>query len=161
MAQWYKTNGFHPVQLDANSIGPQMKIGMIDATPSPAYGALLLNLHNDAKYMMDVHVAPLLGALVITNTAWNAISKDDQVKVAAAAKAFEKSTSTDIPAKDVAAVAEMQKRGLNVITLDAKARAEFDAAVDKLVVSMRGEMVPADLYDAAKAARDAYRAKKR
>src|SRR5262249_39396271 len=37
MTQWFKTNGFSPVPLDANAVGPQLKIGMIDATPSPAY----------------------------------------------------------------------------------------------------------------------------
>lgn len=160
MVSWYKANGFHPVPADANAIGGMMSTGVIDATPTPAYGALLLNLHKDAKFMMDVHVAPLLGALVINNKSWNAISKEDQAKVTAAAKAFEKSTSIEIPAKDTAAVGEMQKRGLTVTTLDPKARAEFDAAVDKLMASMRGDQVPVDVFDAAKNARDAFRKKR-
>ena len=37
---------------------------MIDAAPSPPYPALLLQIFRDAKYMLDVRVAPLYGALV-------------------------------------------------------------------------------------------------
>jgi TRAP-type C4-dicarboxylate transport system substrate-binding protein len=159
MVQWYKTNGFHPVALDANSVGPQLKLGMIDATPSPAYVAQLLNLYVDAPYMLDVHVAPFLAAIVVTNTTWNSISPEDQVKVTAAAKAFEKVTSIDIPAKDASSVAEMQKRSLTVTVMDKKSADEFQAEVGRLVASMKGDMVPADLYDKAKAARDAFRAK--
>ena len=46
---------------------------MIDAAPSPPYPALVLQIFRDAKYMLDVRVAPLLGALVMTNEAWNKI----------------------------------------------------------------------------------------
>ena len=49
---------------------------MIDAAPIPPYPALLLQIFRDAKYMLDVHVAPLYGALVVTNEAWNKISAE-------------------------------------------------------------------------------------
>ena len=64
MVQWYKTNGFHPVALSANDIPAQLKLGtgLIDAAPSPPYLALTLQIFRDAKYMLDLHVAPLVGA---------------------------------------------------------------------------------------------------
>ena len=52
----------------------------------------------------------------------------------------------------------MKKRGLTVNTLDPKAAEEFHSQADKLVASMKGDMVPADLFDAVKTARDQYRA---
>ena len=62
MVQWYKSNGFNPVALAANDIPAQLKLtnGMIDAAPSPPYPAMMLQIFRDAKYMLDVHVAPLL-----------------------------------------------------------------------------------------------------
>ena len=88
MVQWYKANGFRPVALAAGDIPAQLKLttGMIDAAPSPPYPALLLQIFRDAKYMLDVRVAPLYGALVITNEAWNKIAADDRPIVLAAAK---------------------------------------------------------------------------
>jgi len=44
-----------------------------------------------------------------------------------------------------------------VTALDAKALGEFRTEADKLAVTMRGGMVPADVYDLAVQARDEYR----
>jgi TRAP-type C4-dicarboxylate transport system substrate-binding protein len=159
MLQWYKANGFHPVALDAKDVASALRIGTIDATPSPAYAASLLSMNTLAPNMLDIHIGPLFGALVVTTTAWNTVSPEDQGKITAAAKIFEKTTSLAIPAKEAGAVTEMQKRGLTVNKMAAKDAADLYAQIDKLVQSMRGEMVPAEMYDAAKAARDAYRSK--
>ena len=58
-------------------------------------------------------------------------------------------------------VAAMKKAKLTVTTLDPKARAEFEKSAAALVPSLRGRIVPADMYDLAVKARDAYRAKTR
>lgn len=160
MTDWYKRNGFHPVPSDPKDVATGLKLGTIDASPSPAFGASVLNLYRDAPYMLDIHVGPLLGAIVVTKKAWDAVSPEDQAKIAAAAKAFEKSTSTDVPAKDRESVDEMVKRGLHVVKMAPADAKDMAAQIDKLAISMRGDMVPEDMYDLAKKARDAYRAKK-
>jgi len=157
--QWYKSNGFHPVALNANDIPAQLKLpnGMIDTAPMPPYPVLMLQVFRDAKYMLDVRVAPLLGALVISNNAWNKIDAADQKIVADAAQAFEKRVMVDAPKQDADSVATMKTRGLLVQALDPKAATEFRAAADKLVPAMRGALVPADMFDAATRERDAFR----
>jgi TRAP-type C4-dicarboxylate transport system substrate-binding protein len=159
MVQWYKSNGFNPVALSANDIPAQLKLsnGLIEAAPSPPYPALMLQMFRDAKYMLDVHVAPLLGALVISNHAWTQISAADQKVVADAAAGFETKVLAEAPKLDADSVNTMKTRGLTVITLDPKARAGFHAAAEKLVATMRGGMVPADVYDMVVRERDAFR----
>jgi TRAP-type C4-dicarboxylate transport system substrate-binding protein len=159
MVQWYKSNGFNPVALSANDIPAQLKLstGMIDTAPSPPYPALMLQIFRDAKFMLDVHVAPLLGALVITNNAWTKISAADQKIMTEAAATFERKVLADAPKLDADSVNTMKTRGLTVTTLDPKARAEFQAAAEKLVATMRGGMVPADVYDAVVREREAFR----
>jgi TRAP-type C4-dicarboxylate transport system substrate-binding protein len=159
MVQWYKSNGFHPVALSANDIPAQLKLstGMIDTAPSPPYPALVLQIFRDAKYMLDVRVAPLVGALIMTDTAWNKIDPADQKTLLTSAGAFEKRIMTDAPKQDADSVATMKTRGLVVTTLDPKAAAELHDAANKLVATMRGSMVPADIYDLAVQERDAFR----
>jgi TRAP-type C4-dicarboxylate transport system substrate-binding protein len=159
MVQWYKANGFNPVALSSNDIPAQLKLGtgMINATPMPPYPALVLQIFQDAKYMLDVRLAPLLGAIVITNNAWNKISAEDRAKVTDAAKAFETRMNKEVPGLDASAVTTMTQRGMTVTKLDAKALAEFRAAAEKLVASSRGTMVPADIFDQAVQERDAFR----
>jgi TRAP-type transport system periplasmic protein len=160
--RWYVEHGFNPVPLTLSDIPPELKkpLGLIDAAPSPPYGAQVLQIFRDAKYMLDIRIAPFTSALVITTTAWNRLSEEDRVKLTAAAQAFEKRVRVEVPTQDAASIKAMQARGLEVIPLDAKAAAEFRAAGSELVKTMRGGMVPADAYDAAIQARDAFRQSK-
>ena len=128
--------------------------------PNPPYLALNLQIFRDAKYMLDLHIAPLVGAMIMSNTAWNKISAEDKPKVAAAAEALEKRVHAEAPAQDAESVKQMVARGLQVITLDAKAATEFRTAATTLNQSMRGSMVPPDIYDIAVQERDAVRKSK-
>ena len=162
MVQWYKSNGFNPVALSSNDIPAQLKLptGMINATPMPPYPTLVLQIFRDAKFMLDVHVAPLLGAVVMTNTAWGRISADDRTKIMEAARAFETRMIAEAPAQDASSVKTMQSRGLTVTSLDPKAEAEFRTAAERLVASARGAMVPDDVFNQALSERDAFRKSK-
>ena len=160
--QWYVSNGFHPVALLPADIPAQLKLstGLIDTAPNPPYLALNLQIFRDAKYMLDVHIAPLASALLISNTAWNKIAAEDRVKVSAAAEALEARVRAEAPAQDAESIKQMSARGLQVITLDQKAAAEFRAAATQLNTTMRGTMVPPDVYDMAVQERDAVRKSK-
>jgi TRAP-type C4-dicarboxylate transport system substrate-binding protein len=162
MVQWYKTNGFQPVAIAANDIPAQLRLttGMIDTAPSPPYLALVLQIFRDARYMLDVRVAPLLGALIMTNTAWNKIGPADRAVIADTARVFERRIAAEAPKQDAESVATMKTRGLTVTTLDPKAAAEFRAAAETLVATMRGTMVPPEVFDLAVQERDAFRKSK-
>ena len=160
--QWYVANGFHPVALLPADIPAQLKLstGLIDTAPNPPYLALSLQIFRDAKYMLDLKIAPLTAAMIISNSAWNKIAPDDRPKVTAAAQELEKSVHAKTPGQDADSVKVMVARGLQVTTLDPKATAEFRAAATELVKTMRGGMVPADVYDMAVQERDAFRKSK-
>jgi TRAP-type C4-dicarboxylate transport system substrate-binding protein len=163
MVQWYKQNGFRPVALKSGDIPAQLRLstGMIDAAPMPPYVASLMQVFRDAKYMLDVDVAPLFGALVVTNTAWKKISAADQAVMMASAKAVEKRLLSEAVKLDESSIAAMKTRGLTVITPDPKALAGFRAEADRLVATIKGTLVPADVYDLAQRERDAYRKTKK
>jgi TRAP-type C4-dicarboxylate transport system substrate-binding protein len=160
--QWYVANGFHPVALLPSDIPAQLKLstGLIDTAPNPPYLALSLQIFRDAKYMLDLHIAPLTGAMIISNGAWNRISAEDRPKVTAAAQAMEARVRAEAPAQDAESVKQMAARGLQVITLDPKAASEFRTAATQLVSTMRGSMVPADVFDMAVQERDTLRKSK-
>ena len=99
-------------------------------------------------------------ALLISQAAWNRISAEDRAKLTADAQALETRVRTEAPAQDAESVKVMSSRGLQVTTLDPKALAEFRGAADQLVKTMRGSMVPPDIYDTAVQERDAFRKSK-
>src|SRR5262249_56251691 len=154
--QWYVSNGFHPVPLLPADVPTQLKLGtgLIDTAPYPPYLAMTLRVFDDAKYMLDLKLAPLTGALLVSQASWNRVSAEDRGKMTAAAQALETRVRAEAPAQDAESVKVMSSRGLQVTTLDAKALAEFRAAASQLVATLRGSMVPADIYDTAVAERD-------
>jgi TRAP-type C4-dicarboxylate transport system substrate-binding protein len=157
--QWYTANGFHVVPLSAGEIPKQLKLptGAIDAAPSPPVFALTLQFFRDASYMLDIRVAPLTSATIITASAWNKITPDDRTRILEAAKAMEKQIDAQAPALDAKSIAEMKAAGLQVITLDANALGAFRAAAESQLATQRGNLVPTDIFDAAVAARAAFR----
>jgi TRAP-type C4-dicarboxylate transport system substrate-binding protein len=157
MMAWYTNNGFHPVAMEATNVMTGLTTGMIQETPMPPYYASFLQVYRSAKHMLQIDVDPLIGALIMTDAAWAKISAEDHDKIIAAAKAMEKRLQTEVPAQDAKAITEMQARGLTVHKLDAKALGEFRAEADKLASTMRGSMVPIDIYDLASQARTDYR----
>ena len=157
--QWYTSNGFHVVPLSAGEIPKQLKLptGAIDAAPSPPVFALTLQFFRDAPYMLDIRVAPLTSATIMTESVWNKIAPDDRTKVLDAARDMEKQIQAQAPALDTKSINEMKTAGLQVITLDATALGAFRAAAESQLATQRGNMVPADVFDAAVRARTAFR----
>ena len=161
MVDWYRKNGFKVKALNANDIGPQLSSGAIDSVPIPPYAVLALKLHQfGAKFMLDLHVAPLVGATVITNVAWNKISADDQAKMTAAAMTMEATLRTGASKQDDDSVKAMQVKGLTVTKLDAANAGVFHTEAEKALESMKGPIVPEDIYLLAVKERDAFRKSK-
>ena len=157
MMNWYTSNGFNPVALEPTGITTGLATGIIQATPMPPYGAVATQISRTVKYMLDVDVDPLIGALIMTDSVWNKIASGDREKLVAGARDMEKTLQVQVPKQDADSVKAMQAKGLTVTTLDAGGLATFHAEADKLAASMRGGMVPADVYDLAVKAREDYR----
>jgi TRAP-type C4-dicarboxylate transport system substrate-binding protein len=157
MVSWYTSNGFNPVPLEVTAIPQALATGIIQATPMPPYGAVATQISRTVKYMLDVDVDPLIGALIMTDAAWNKIAPDDREKIIAGARTMERTLQVQVPKQDADSVKAMQAQGLTVTTLDAAGLAAFHAEAERLVASMRGQMVPADVFDLAMQARTEYR----
>ena len=162
MVQWYTRNGFRPVPLLLSDIAPQLKLptGLIDAAPNTPYLALVTQIFSDARYMLDLQIAPLSGALVVATRTWNALSADDRARMTEAARAMEARIRTEAPKLDADSIKAMTAKGLQIIKLDPPALAEFRAAANDMIKSMRGGMVPNDIFDMAIQERDAFRKSK-
>ena len=159
MVQWYTANGFHAVPLAAGEIPKQLKLptGAIDATPAVPPLALVTQLYKDAPYMLDIRVAPLVAAVVMTDAAWNRLTPEDRSRMLPIAKDTERRLFAQAAGLDARHIKEMQANGLKVAALSQSAGDEFRGAAARLVTTQRGSMVPADIYDLAVRERDAAR----
>jgi len=154
MVQWFKAEGFEPRAMAMTDIMTGLTTGMVEAVPTTPLAALLFQWYRQTPNMLDIGLAPVVGATVLTRKAWNAIPEADRPKLRAAAADVQKRLQQDVPKQDAAAVTEMTKRGLAVTQASAP---EWRQELDALAKTMRGEMVPPDIFDRAVKARDAYR----
>ena len=156
MVQWFKANGFQPRAMAMTDIMTGLTTGMIDGMPSPPLAALMFQWYRQTPYMLDLGLAPIIGANVITAKAWKAIPEADKPKLLAAADGVEKRLRVEVPKLDESSVAMMTKNGL---TVTKAAGPEWKTQLDSLAKTMRGEMVPPEIFDLAVKARDEFRKK--
>lgn len=157
MVQWFKANGFQPRPMAMTDIMTGLSTGMIEGLPTPALAAQLFQWYRQTPYMLDIGLAPVIGASIITRKAWAAIPAGDRPRLLESAAGVEKRLQADVPKQDQAAVAELTKRG---VTVTKAVGADWRVQADALAKTMRGEMVPQDIFDLATKAREEFRQKR-
>jgi TRAP-type C4-dicarboxylate transport system substrate-binding protein len=155
MARWYRDNGFNPVPVDPSQMLASLTTGMIEAIPTTPLSALMFRWFDHAPYMLDVGIAPLMGASVISLDAWTRMAPADQQIVMEEARKAGARLRAEVPRLDAEAIASMK---IGKLTVTAGNAAEWRAAADQFGSAMRNRLVPPDVYDLALRARDAARA---
>jgi TRAP-type C4-dicarboxylate transport system substrate-binding protein len=153
-----KSLGYTPVPLETSDILPAIQTGMINVVPSTPYFALASQIYSTAPNMLEINWAPIVGALVITKTAWDDMSPTTQQAVRAASDKAGLEMRTQARLEVDEAVAAMKKRGLIVNKPNAAQQKEWAELADKLYPRIRGSMVPAETFDEVFAHLKAYRA---
>ncbi|MBZ5556329.1 MAG: TRAP transporter substrate-binding protein DctP [Acidobacteriia bacterium] len=152
--QWFKANGFQPRPMAMTDILTGLTTGMLEGLPTTPLAASLFQWDKQTPYMLELGLAPVVGAGVITTKAWNAIPAADKPKLLAAANGVEQRLRVEVPKLDANAVEQMTKRGLTVTKATGP---EWRTQLDDLAKTMRGESVPPDIFDLALKARTEYR----
>ena len=78
MVEGWRSNGVTAVPLAATDILTGLQTGMIDTVPVTPLAALSLQWFRQTPYMLDTPIAPLIGATIVTQRKWNAITAGDQ-----------------------------------------------------------------------------------
>src|SRR5581483_8605783 len=154
MVQWFKSNGFQPRAMAMTDIMTGLTTGMIDGLPAPPLAAMFFQWYKQTPYMLDIGLAPIVGATVITTKTWKSIPDADKPKLLAAADGVDKRLRAEIPKQDLSSIETMKKAGLTVTNATGP---EWKTQLDSLAKTMRGEMVPTDIFDLASKARDEFR----
>ena len=155
--QLYKEFGFHPIPLAATDVLPSLQTGLIDAFDVPPLFALLEQSFALANHMIDIRWAPLVGATVVRQRAWEKIPEEWRGPMLEAARQAGAARREEIRRMDREAIDEMAKRGLNVVELDDETRALWREEAEKAYPRLRGNLIPEDLFDEVKRLRDRFR----
>jgi TRAP-type C4-dicarboxylate transport system substrate-binding protein len=131
---------------------------MIDCVPNVPLYVLTARLFDRANHMLDVPWSYMVGATLVRKETWEKIPADLRPKLIAIATELGKKVDEEVRRLNADAVQAMQKQGLSVVPGDA---GSWRAAMEKSWPIVRGGVVPAEIFDEAKGARDQCRVSKK
>lgn len=160
MEQLWRDNGFRPVPLAGTDIMIGLETGMFSALPSTPIAALSLQWFRSAPHMIDLGVAPFVGATLVDARAWKKLEPADRKSLLPAARAAGRLFEEEIERQDAKAVREMRARGLQILEVAGTPEEEaWKSAAEAFAEEMREAFVPAEFFDRAREIRDAFRAR--
>jgi TRAP-type C4-dicarboxylate transport system substrate-binding protein len=154
------TAGFNPRPGASTELATGLQTGLYDAFTASPQIAVVTGYYENAKNMTDLNWALILGATVIKKEVWDRIPADIKPALMQAQSEAAQKLQADIRQSAVRDIQSMEKRGLKVVPVDAKALEQWHAVVDKAKAKIRGDFAPADAYDEALKYRDEYRKQK-
>jgi TRAP-type C4-dicarboxylate transport system substrate-binding protein len=154
----WQNYGFDTVALSSIDIMPALQTKMIDAYQAPPLVALANQWFPFTPYMTDLKWAPLTGATVITNKAWEKIPA--QYRPELAMIVFEEGLNLQVEVRKLEQEAKdaMIKRGMKIVTVDKAAREEWQRIAEQGYSKIRGSVVPEKYFDETLRLRDEFRA---
>ena len=156
MINWYRSQGFTVVQSSLAELTLDLRNGKIGAIPTSPLLASYQQWYTQAKYMLDVKIAPIIGALVVAKSTWEGLSEADRVAFRSAAEQMERQLEAAVPGQDRTTVQTLEKnRQLTVIKPEGGGWRETGESLASLMRSEGGEVL-----DAVRKARDEYRSKR-
>ncbi len=156
---WLKDNGFKPVPLAATDILTGLQSGLIEALPTTPLAALAFQWFRLTPYMLDLGFAPVVGATIVSQRAWEGIAEADRARLLEHARQVEVRLAAEIPRQDDESVAAMGERGLTVIRVEGTpGAAAWRSETERFSASLRrSDLIPGQVFDLAVEARDGFR----
>jgi TRAP-type C4-dicarboxylate transport system substrate-binding protein len=149
--------GFNTVSLSSIDIMPALQTGMITAYQAPPLMALANQWFPFTPYMTDLKWAPLTGATIITESAWNGIPAEFHQQLVRISNEEVLHLQVAVRSLEQEAVDAMVERGLTIVPVDRAAMDAWMETVKTVYPQIRGPVVPARYFDETIRLRDEYR----
>lgn len=150
--------GLKPVPLETADILTGLQTGLIDAVPLPPFYALASQVYRPAPHMLDLEWAPLVGALVVSKRAWDKIPAGMRPALQeAATKAGSEITAAGRGEAEESIRTMQEKWGLTVHAVSPEVEAEWRAAAESAYPTIRGGIVPEEMFDEVRELLTSYR----
>jgi TRAP-type C4-dicarboxylate transport system substrate-binding protein len=160
-ADLMKSLGYQPVVLEIADILPGLQTGMITMVPSTPFWALTLQFYSHAPHMLEMNWVPLVGAIVVTRSAWETMSPAGRQALREAGERTGAELRAVSRREQEESVAAMKRRGLKVQAVTPEVEAEWRRLAEQAYPRVRGNLVPAELFDEVLRLLEEYRAQDR
>jgi TRAP-type C4-dicarboxylate transport system substrate-binding protein len=156
MISWYRKQGFTVAQAPLSELTVHLTSGRIRSIPTSPTLVSIQQWHRHTKYMLDVRIAPIIGAVVVARSTWEGFSEADRAVYRRAAEQMERALEVAVPEQDRFTVETMQKNGQ--LTVTKPEGGGWRETGDSMAGLVRDDAAP--VLEAVRKARDAFRGRK-
>ena len=142
----FKTMGFHMVETEIVDTGTRLANNMINAIYQTPAAVAPLGMHRTLTNMLDIPIAPFMGAIVMNRVTWNRLSPERQRQLVAVTRQIAADFDATMPRTVANAVTMMQREGLRVNRPNNEQQALWRAEVLRAMPSLLGTTFDRDIY---------------
>jgi TRAP-type C4-dicarboxylate transport system substrate-binding protein len=142
----FKTMGFQVVETDTPDLGPKLANNMINAIYLVPAMIAPMGLHRNLKHMMNVPIAPVMGAIVMNRVTWNRLGQDRQREILKVTQQMAADFDKSVSKTNANAVTMMSRDGLNVNSLSQAQMDLWQGELLKVIPTLVGTTIDRDLY---------------
>jgi len=136
----FRNMGFRLTEVDVVDLGQRLATGAVNATYVIPAAVAPMQLHRSLNHMLDLPIAPVMGAIVINRVTWNRLSPEHQQQLIRTTKLMAADFDTSMSRTEAAAIAAMGRDGLSISKPTAAQedtwRSELNAVMPSLIGSV-------------------------
>jgi len=106
--------GLQLTEVDMVDLGQRLATGVINATYVIPAVVAPMQLHRSLNHMLDLPIAPIVGAVVMNRVTWNRLTPTQQQRIVASTQRMADEFDASVARTEAAAIAAMDRDGLKV-----------------------------------------------
>jgi TRAP-type C4-dicarboxylate transport system substrate-binding protein len=142
----FRTMGFNLVETDIVDLGTRLANNMINAIYQTPAAVAPLGMHRTLSNMLDIPIAPFLGAIVMNRVTWNRLGADRQREILRATQRIAAEFDATMPRTVGNAMTMMQRDGLRINRVNREQEALWRAELQRAIPSLLGTTFDRDIY---------------
>ncbi|MCL2759208.1 MAG: TRAP transporter substrate-binding protein DctP [Treponema sp.] len=143
----FRTLGFNLVEVDLTSVGQRLASGAINAIYVIPSAVAPMQLHRSLNHMLDLPIAPIMGAIVINRVTWNKISSAHQQEILRITRRMALEFDESMSRTETNAIAAMGRDGLSVNRPSQAQNDIWRSEIQGAIPSLLGTVFDLDIYN--------------
>jgi len=145
----FRTMGFTLADADMSNMGPRLASNAINAIYMAPTAVAPLQLHRHLNHMLNIPIAPVMGALVMNRVTWDRLTSEQQQAIVRVTQRMVVEFNESIPRSETAAITAMERGGLSVNRPSPAQEALWRTELDNSINSLVGPVFDREIYQIA------------
>jgi len=143
----FRTMGFNLVEADWISTGTKLASNAVNAIYFTPEAVAPMQLHKSLSHMLNVPIAPIMGAIVMNRVTWNKISPANQQAIVKATRKIAEEFDAAVVKTEANAITAMGKDGLSIDMPNQAQQDIWTTEVKNSMSSLFGSVFDRDLFN--------------